>query len=121
MIELCNIIPNLSMAEYYYRLLLMISLFIVIYCLLNLYLTAFRDRVPKFLNYTHMHFVTPFTYGLGAILYFTLSQAFTLQKFIPGPGFFIMIAIVFISLGSAVYNKLVVAKIKRDEEVPLLS
>ena len=123
--EVCVIVPNLASAEYMYKLLLVLNLMVVCYLMLNLYFTGFRERVPKFFTYNYMHFLYPFSYALGSILYFTISKAFT-TDFSLEYGFYQMVCVAITAFGSALFNKFKIntfADKEKEEEQqqPLLS
>lgn len=104
--DMCIIVPHLALAEYVYKMLLMFNFMIVIYLILNIWFTGYGERVPKILNFGSMHYFYPFTYIIGSVLYFIVSEAFTMKGgFEFESGFFIMIGIFILALISAIFNK----------------
>lgn len=105
--EICNIVGNLAKARWYYNFYLVISVVVVIYCLANIWFTAYSSKMPKVFSFNYMHFLYPITYAIGSILYFTASKCLTLEKgFAFAPGFYLMVSIVFIAGISAIFNKI---------------
>lgn len=121
--SICGIVPNLASAEDCYMLFLAFSLAIICYNMLNLWFTAFSEKVPRFFNCYYVHFLNPITSALGFILYFTVSKAFAVDDEIHfAYGFYLMISVIIISLFSAIFNKRTLNTfVKTEETEPLLS
>jgi hypothetical protein len=104
--EICKIVPNLALAEYVYKLLLLGNFLIVLYNIMNIYFTAYCERVPKLFSFIYMHNLYPMTYIIGSILYFTVSEALTLEEgFSFAEGFYIMVAIFILAQIASVFNR----------------
>lgn len=121
--DMCIIVPHLALAEYIYKMLLMFNFGIVIYLICNIWFTGYSERVPKLFNFGSMHYFYPFTYIIGSVLYFIVSEAFTMKGgFEFESGFFIMIAVFVLAIISAVFNKtkLHQAVVALEQKEPLL-
>jgi hypothetical protein len=120
--DICLIVPHLGDAEYIYKLLLVFNFMIVIYLILNIYFTAFTDRVPRLFRFRTMHNFYPLTYIIGSILYFLVSEAFTMEEgFTFAPGFFIMIVIFLLANGSSIFNRTKLQQAQPEEAKALLA
>ncbi|OMJ93294.1 hypothetical protein SteCoe_3757 [Stentor coeruleus] len=105
--EICKIVPNLALAEYIYKLLLLGNFLIVLYNIINIYFTAYCERVPKIFSFIYMHNLYPMTYIVGSILYFTVSEALTLEEgFSFAEGFYIMVAIFVLAQIASAFNRI---------------
>lgn len=121
--DMCIIVPHLADAEYIYKVLLMFNFSIVIYLICNIWFTGYSERIPKLFNFGSMHYFYPFTYIIGSVLYFIVSEAFTMKGgFEFEAGFFIMIAVFVLAIVSGIFNKTKLHKavLAADQKEPLL-
>jgi hypothetical protein len=116
--EICPVIQNLKNAEYLYKMLLLFNLFIVSYCILNLWFTAFKEKIPKLFRFYYSNYIYPLTYVIGCILYFTISNLLTLDiSFTFSFGFYSMTLVVIISIIAGVFNKLKINSFYEKNEI----
>ena len=119
--DICVIVPHLGDAEYIYKLLLLLNFILVCYLWLNIYFTAFSERMPKFFSLNYMHFMYPLTYILGSILYFTVSESFTMEEgFTFAIGFYILLSVFVIAMLSAIFNKVKLNSFRDKEKTEAL-